>query len=175
MNAPAFHAAGLIDRLERGADAVRAVALVCSDDDARWKPDPGSWSMLEIVCHLVDEEAEDFPLRLRLLLEDREREWPAIDPEGWAVQRNYQERNLGERVDRFVAARRESVAWLRVLKHPDWSATKVHPRFGSMRAGDLLGAWAAHDALHLRQMARRLHQMAHRDACPFEIGYAGAW
>ncbi|RMH30114.1 MAG: DinB family protein [Planctomycetota bacterium] len=175
MNAPAFHAAGLIDRLERGAAAVRATALVCSPDDARWKPDEDSWSVLEIVCHLVDEEAEDFPLRLRSLLEAPAREWAPIDPSGWAVQRNYLEQDFAERVDRFVAARAASVAWLRSLPAPDWGAAKTHATLGPMRAGDLLGAWAAHDALHLRQIAKRLHQLAYRDARPFEIGYAGTW
>ncbi len=30
-------------------------------------------------------------------------------------------------------------------------------------------------ALHLRRIAKRLHQLAGRDAGPFETGYAGPW
>jgi len=36
------------------------------------------------VNHLVDEEEGDFRLRLRSTLEDPARDWPPIDPEGWA-------------------------------------------------------------------------------------------
>lgn len=173
--AHAFNATGLIDRLERAPAAVRALVGVISPADTRWKPDAKSWSVLEVVCHLADEECEDFRVRLRLLLEDPVRDWPPIDPEGWAVQRNYAEHALDERLDRFEHERRGSVAWLRSLGEIDWSRAKTHPRLGPMRAGDLLGAWAAHDALHLRQIARRVHQLAQRDAHPFETGYAGSW
>ena len=64
---------------------------------------------------------------------------------------------------------------LHALKDPDWSRFKEHPRFGPMIAGDLLAAWCAHDALHLRQLARRLHQLAQRDAAGGTIRYAGDW
>jgi hypothetical protein len=39
----------------------------------------------------------------------------------------------------------------------------------------LLASWAAHDALHLRQIARRLHGLAARDAGPYGVAYAGEW
>ena len=44
-----------------------------------------------------------------------------------------------------------------------------------MRAGDLLASWCAHDALHLRQVAKRLHQLTDAQAGDFEVGYAGDW
>lgn len=175
MSAPAIHAAGLIDRLEAMPAALEALVRVIAPDDARWRPDPESWSVLEIVCHLVDEETDDFRARLRSTLEDPAREWSPIDPGGWLSQRGYAEREPAERLGRFAAERAASIAWLRSLERPDWSAERVHPKFGSMRAGDLLASWAAHDALHLRQVSRRVYQLAQRDAGPFDCGYAGSW
>src|SRR5262249_35434366 len=57
---------------------------------ARWRarPAPGEWSAVEIVCHLRDEEAEDFGARIRVLLDGSTR-FTAIDPEGWATARSY--------------------------------------------------------------------------------------
>src|SRR5690606_10869240 len=130
--------------------------------------------ILEVICHLADEEADDFRARTRLTLEDPAREWPKIDPEGWARDRNYNERDLSAELDRFAAARAESLAWLRSLHEPDWQSTHEHPR-GNLTAGDLMASWAAHDALHLRQIARRLHELAARDAPGRDIGYAGPW
>lgn len=175
MSGPSIHAGLLIDRLERTPDALRALTAMVHHADAAWRPDEKCWSVLEIVCHLVDEETDDFRARLKSTLEDPAREWAPIDPAGWASQRGYAEHDLSERLDRFERERAASVAWLRSLGDPDWSAERRHPEFGSVRAGDLLAAWAAHDALHLRQISKRLHQLAERDAGPFTTGYAGAW
>lgn len=171
-----FDPTPLIDRLGAFADALPAAVGGVSPADARWRPDDTSWAIVEIVAHLADEEDLDFPIRLRLLLENPEQDWPPIDPEGWAVERDYRSRDLIAEIDRFVRARRERLAWVRALPHDtDWGTTKTHPRFGSMRAGDMLAAWCDHDALHLRQLAKRLHQLTVRDAAGFRTGYAGEW
>ena len=165
----------LIGSLERFVVVLPAAVAGISLEDARWKPADGAWSILEIVRHLGDEEVEDFRTRVRMTLETPERDWPATDPEGWAKERKYNEGDLADAVERFAGERRESVKWLRGLSGPDWNSERRHPEFGAMKAGELLGAWAAHDALHLRQIAKRIYQMAQRDAGEFDVGYAGEW
>ena len=57
--------------------------LLCDTRDQgfiHWKKDENSWSLLEIICHLRDEEIEDFRQRLAFVLEDREGLPPPIDP-----------------------------------------------------------------------------------------------
>jgi hypothetical protein len=169
------HAEAIFDRMERFTRIVPALAAGLSPDDAHWRPPEGGWSIVEIVAHLADEETEDFRTRVELTLRDPSASWPRIDPEGWAVSRHYNDRDLDAEVTRFVAARRESLTWLRRLDSPDWSSAHVHPKIGPLRAGDLLAAWSAHDALHLRQIAKRLWQMTRRDAGAHEVAYAGAW
>ena len=168
-------AKALIDRLERFADILPAVVRGLSDEDARWRPDGASWSILEIVTHMADEEVEDFRRRVELTLGDPEAAWPSIDPEGWAVERRYNEGRLVEAVERFAVARRESVRWLRGLDDPDWTRAYRHPKIGAMPAGEVFTAWAAHDALHLRQIAKRLYQMTARDGGEYGPDYAGSW
>lgn len=165
----------LIERMERFPGALHALLEGLDPECARWKPPSGAWSILEIVCHLGDEEVDDFRTRVRMTLEDPGRDWPPIDPEGWARERGYNERDLAERLARFASERTDSVEWLRSLKQPDWSSERVHPKLGSMRAGDVMAAWAAHDALHLRQIAKRLHELAGVDAGGFDTEYAGRW
>ncbi|MBL8762026.1 MAG: DinB family protein [Phycisphaerae bacterium] len=166
----------IIGRLERGAAAVRALAVVASPQRARWKPAPEHWSILEICWHLLDEEREDFRVRLRSTLEDPTRAWPALDLVGVAEKRKYNERDLTAAVEEFERERRASIAWLRSLpESTDFRAAYQHPKFGPIPAGDLLASWAAHDALHIRQIAKRLHAMAADDAPGFAIAYAGEW
>lgn len=171
-----MNAAALIDRLERAGPAVQALAAIPTPEQARFKPVSGAWSILEIVCHLGDEEVDDFRTRLRLTQEDPAAPWPGIDPERWARDRRYNDQDLAAAVDRFVRERRESTRWLRSLTSPDWHVSVMRPH-GPLRAGDLLVAWAAHDALHIRQIAKRLYELAEADGQPegFIARYAGEW
>ncbi len=176
MTPSSFDPDMLIGRLARFGHTLPAVVRCFSSNDIVWRPDPESWSVLEIVCHLADEEVEDFPVRVFLTLEDPGMDWPGIDPQGWAVSRAYQSRDLKGELARFVELRSHNIERLESLKNPDWSSTKVHPRFGAMVASDLLAAWCAHDALHLRQLSKRLFQLANRDGGEGSTTkYAGTW
>ena len=151
-------------------------------DDARWQPaavDGGpAWSIVEIARHLLDEEREDFRPRLFATLEDPAAPWPPIDPEGVAVERAYRDADLAETLDAFARERAESVRLMRSMASassgPAWDNTYVHP-LGPITAGDLITSWCAHDALHLRQIAKRLYQLAQRDGGGFSPRYAGDW
>ncbi len=48
----------------------------------------------------------------------------------------------------------------------------THPVFGSMSAGNLLASWAAHDLMHLGQIARTMTARAANVAKPYTIDYA---
>ncbi len=165
----------LIHALDRFGAVLPVVVRDVATEDARWRPVDGGWSILEIVCHLGDEEVADFRMRLESTLRDPSEAWRANDPEAWAIERRYNEGELAKAVERFVVQRRKSIAWLRGLKEPDWSRAYEHPKFGPIRAGDILVSWAAHDALHLRQLAKRMFQIAQRDGTPYTTDYAGDW
>lgn len=166
----------LIARMESFPSAIGLLLEHVNAPDARWKPPSGAWSILEIVCHLGSEEVEDFRARLESTLRDPAAAWPGIDPEGWAIERKFNERDLAESLAQFTTARAESITWLReVAPDVDWSKTFEHPKIGRISAGDLLASWAAHDALHLRQIAKRLFELTQRDADGFSTEYAGQW
>ncbi len=166
--------APLIARLESFGLALPSVLADLPRDAAIFKPPSQAWSILEIVNHLADEEVRDFRARVRLTLECPEVPWPQIDPAAWPIEEKYLDRELTGSVARFCAERRDSIKWLRALETPDWSRCHVHPTAGPVTAGSLLGAWAAHDALHLRQIAKRLYELAERDSGE-SVRYAGEW
>ena len=45
--------------LAQGAEIVTALVVGVSPDEARARPAPGAWSLLEVVGHLLDEELLD--------------------------------------------------------------------------------------------------------------------
>ncbi len=168
-------AGSLIKSLEAFPARLTALVNGVPPQDGRWRPGERQWSILEIVNHLADEEVDDFRRRVQLTLEDPARDWPPIDPEAWALERRHNERDLGESLSRFRDERDASLRNLRALNHPDWSSKHVHPKLGSMRAGDLLAAWTSHDLLHARQIVKRLYQLVQRDCEGYVSDYAGAW
>lgn len=166
----------LIDRLANFQATFPAVVRCFLRVDINYKPDPDSWSVLEIVCHMADEEEEDFRLRVLSTLKDPEADWEPIDPLGWVSSRDYKSQDLDEQLNRWIEQRSKSVQLLRDLNDPDWTRIKQHPQFGPMSAIGLLGAWCAHDALHMRQLAKRLHQRAiHDTENDPATRYAGDW
>ena len=164
-----------IERLDAFGSVPKLLLGGLDAESALWRPSEEDWSIVEIVSHLVDEEIEDFRMRLRLTLEDPIADWPPIDPVRVARERNYRNRTLNDMLAQFQSVRMESVAWLRSLPRIDVDVAHKDPRFESMSAGDLLASWCAHDALHLRQLARRLHGLSEHRAHPHHIGYAGEW
>jgi hypothetical protein len=144
-----------------------------SEEQARWRPAAERWSLLEVINHLYDEEREDFRQRLRLVLTDPDAPWPPIDPEGWVVQRGYNERDLSESLQNFLDERGASLVWLEALDSPDWHATHHHPNMGPLSAEQLLANWLAHDLFHIRQVSDLHFADLARRAAPLSLAYSG--
>jgi hypothetical protein len=163
-----------IELLKAHAEAVRSLVAGTSAEQARWKPAPESWSLLEVVNHLYDEEREDFRLRLDYCLNRPGEAWPPINPPGWVVQRQYNSRALEHSLRNFLDERQRSLTWLETLGSPNLEAVQTAP-FGEIRTGDMLAAWVAHDLLHLRQLVELHWAWVLKEAAPFDVRYAGEW
>lgn len=164
----------LIRQLTDNARRIEELVSGFTEEEVRWKPVQDSWSILEVVNHLYDEEREDFRVRLNIILHHPEMEWPPIDPEGWVVERQYNQRDLAQSLGNFISERNSSLNWLRKLERPDWQTVYLSP-FGSMKAGDILAAWAAHDHLHMRQIIELHRDLLELKASPYKLEYAGDW
>jgi hypothetical protein len=132
-------------QMSQQAEAIRALVQNISDEQARWKPSPDEWSILEVINHLYDEEGDDFRTHLDLILHHPSDSWPRIDPQGWVTERRYNEREVAQSLGNFLDARKESLAWL------------------------------AHDLLHLRQLVELHRAYVVRLADPHKVDYAGPW
>lgn len=165
----------LIARLSRQAERLRALVEGTDDEQARWKPDLDSWSILEVVNHLLDEEREDFRVRLDILLHRPGDPWPRIDPQGWVNARHYNSRDLAASLEAFLVERRQSLVWLRGLAGVDLDASGDAPWGEPITAGDMAAAWVSHDLLHMRQLVELQWANTQRDLAPYQSYYAGDW
>src|SRR3990172_4069428 len=136
----------LYQELVNSTGMIRALMAGIIQDEAQIKPNPESWSTLEVVCHLYDEEREDFREHLDFILHRQNEEYHAIDPQDWIQSRNYNEQNFAEMQEKFFAERRNSLEWLKGLADTDWDVTYTS-EYGSVSAGEMFACWIAHDNL----------------------------
>jgi hypothetical protein len=164
----------IIQELEKGLSVISALVGGLTTEEARIKPDADNWSALEVICHLVDEEREDFRMHITQTLSDPQPQWHAIDPEGWVSDRHYQTKSWEDQVSEFKAERRKTLRWLSSQKSKDW-IIQIEAPFGRISAGDLLAAWVMHDNLHIRQLIELRHTLIQMKSAPFITRYAGEW
>jgi hypothetical protein len=160
--------------MDKNAQIIRQLASQVGQEQARWKPDAQSWSVLEVVNHLYDEEREDFRTRIEYTLYRPGEDWPAIDPQGWVSKRGYNQRLLPDSLEKFLQERRASLQWLTGLEAPDWKSQYQAP-WGPITAGDLMAAWVAHDLLHIRQLVELTWAWTTKQLSPYSPEYAGQW
>jgi hypothetical protein len=166
--------AEVVTRLSQSAETIQSLVRHVPKDQALWKPSASEWSILEVVNHLTDEEREDFRTRFDLIVHDPNAAWPSIHPSAWVTERSYSTRDLAESVESFLLERDKSITWLKGLPSPDLEQVHVRPS-GTVRAGDLLASWVAHDLLHTRQLTRLQYQWLRFIVQPYELDYAGDW
>ena len=165
----------MITQMTLQAERIRTLVNGVGDEQARWKPDAESWSILEVVNHLYDEEREDFRVRLDYMLHRPGEDAPPIDPQGWVTERAYNQRDLAQSLSNFLAERQRSLDWLRGLGAPNLAAEVVMPWGAVYHPGDMAAAWVSHDLLHLRQLVELHWAWTQRAVAPFAGDYAGEW
>ena len=166
--------ADIIYRLSQNQKTFASLLQGIPSDEIIWRPKPEKWCLLEIVCHLYDEEREDFRARMKHTFETPEIEFPKIDPPAWVTERKYMERNFEDMVSKFLEERSQSLKWLNSLSDPKWKNMYVHPKFGEMSAEMFLGNWLAHDYLHFRQITFTRYQFLTSNFNT-RFDYAGSW
>jgi hypothetical protein len=164
----------LYQELVNSTEMIRAFLAGIDKETARMKPSKATWSILEVTCHLYDEEREDFREHLDFILHRQHEEWHSIAPQAWVKLRKYNEQDFGKMKANFFRERAKSLTWLKGLKNADWNIT-YKSKVGSMRAGDMFASWVAHDNLHIRQLVELRRSFIERITKPYDIQYAGDW
>jgi hypothetical protein len=165
----------MIRQLTSDAEAMRALVQTVSDEQAQWKPNPDTWSMKEVMEHVYNEERIDFRKHLKEMFSHPPQPWGE-----WRREEYIPVESCRQALEDFLAERKASLAWLMTLESPDWDKASS-ASFGpagdvlTLRAGDVLVSWVAHDFLHIRQMNELLYAWNEKQASPYSVRYAGGW
>ncbi|GAA3559152.1 DinB family protein [Snuella lapsa] len=164
----------IINQLEANKLIFKGLLLPKSEEVYIWRPDTKKWCLLEVACHLLDEECEDFKARIKYIFEKPDYEMPSINPEAWVVERDYMSKDYNKVVNAFLQERQKSVVWLREQLNANWEQSIVHPKLGIMSAKLFLSNWLAHDYLHMRQILSLQYKFLNTNSA-HDLNYAGNW
>ena len=164
----------VLKQLQKNKDVFHDLLKDIDEPMLFWKQSPDKWCLLEIVCHLYDEEREDFRFRTQWVLENPNKIPPPFNPVVWVSERKYIEQHYNEMLNNFLEERAKSIAWLKTLKAPNWEHSFEHPKLGTLTAKHFYNNWLAHDYLHLRQIIKlKFDYLKHVSG--EDLSYAGAW
>lgn len=164
----------LIDQLSKNYLVFRSLFKETADAQALWKPDVNNWSMLEVVCHLVDEEKFDFKSRVSSILDNPAKELTKFNPLNWVTEHKYMAQDFNLKTEEFLEERSKSIKWLSSLKEPKWQNGHIHPKMGTLTAEFFLANWLAHDYIHIRQLNRLSYEYLQYKSS-LDLEYAGNW
>lgn len=119
-----------------------------------------TWSVFDVVGHLIHGERTDWMPRARMILEFADSQ--AFEPfDRLAQERESQGKSLAALLDEFAILRAQSLNQLRELnlRAEDLARCGRHPALGVVTLSQLLATWAVHDLTHLHQISR---VMAHQ-------------
>jgi uncharacterized damage-inducible protein DinB len=125
------------------------IALLLGDIAEEVQPDGKSWTIGEILNHLVDAERRQFS-RVRRLRREKNPQMkvqPDADVTGMTVLQAWK---------LFYELRRRHVRLLRTLKPAEWRRSGTLSPLGKVTIAGIVRHVAAHDAAHTAQIARRL-------------------
>lgn len=163
-----------INELSKNGKVFKDLLTDLSDEELYWKPDSGRWCLLEIICHLYDEERDDFRARVLHVLNTPELPLPLTNPMAWVTERKYINQDYKNMLEKFLHERENSVEKLNSLDNPNWENFIEHPKHGKLRAKMFMTNWVAHDYLHIRQIIKlKYDYLEHLTG--ENLLYAGEW
>ena len=150
--------------LERTPAVLRDLLGEVPDEWTRGSEGSDTWTVREVLAHLIHGENDDWVPRVRHLMEwGIEKPFTSFDRTfGFAERR---EQPVRELLEEFARCRRESLDSLTGLglTRADFAREGRHPEFGRVTLGQHLATWVAHDLTHVSQIVR-LMASQYRDA-----------
>jgi uncharacterized damage-inducible protein DinB len=117
------------------------------------RPEPGKWSIAEILAHLVDAEIVG-SWRMRLIIGSDGVPIQAFDQDVWAETFDYAARDPKVSLEIFRVLRENNLRMLKALPKNLWENHGMHSERGRETVAHLVRMFAGHDLNHLAQVEK---------------------
>jgi len=144
----------LLERFRRGAELVAVAITGAAGSELDFTPQPGKWSIRQIVCHLADAEIVA-TMRFRRVIAEDNPTLEAYDGDAWATRLDYARRRPSQALETFRRIRAENFDLLSALPPQAFERAGVHSADGPMTLRKLLEGYAEHAETHAAQLRTR--------------------
>ncbi len=114
-----------------------------------------TWSVFDIVGHLIHGEKTDWIPRVEIILSDKtDKRFVPFDR--FAQFEESKGKSLTQLLDEFKRLRKKNIEHLcsKNLTRENTGEKGIHPAFGEISLAQLLSAWTVHDLNHIAQISR---------------------
>ncbi len=140
-----------LDLLQATPAILRGLMAELSAEDVRWKPEPGRFSVGEVLAHLSHTEGHCYRARLDRFLSE---ENPRFENDDAQLHLElYRNMDPEDAFDHFEEQRETNIEALRDLPPDAGGRRAEHEKVGPITLAQMLNGWALHDLGHIRQIA----------------------
>jgi uncharacterized damage-inducible protein DinB len=149
-------------------DALIQLINRLSDDWVMQNEGGETWSVFDVIGHLIHGEKTDWMTRIEIIMSDRtDKEFKPFDR--FAQFEESKGKSLGQLLSEFKSAREKNIKKLEEfnLTDVDFAKTGIHPKFGPVTLSQLISAWVVHDLDHIAQISRVMAKQYKEKAGPW--------
>ena len=146
--------AELLERFRRGAELVAVSITGAAGSEVDFAPEPGKWSIRQIVAHLSDSEIVG-AARLRQVIAEQDPKLEAFDQDAWVNNLDYAKRKPSQSLETFRRIRAENYELLKDIPESAFSRAGIHSEQGRVTLLQLVQGYAEHAENHAAQLRAR--------------------
>ncbi|HYL75948.1 MAG TPA: DinB family protein [Bryobacteraceae bacterium] len=144
----------LLERFRRGAELVAVSITGAAGSELDFAPEPGKWSIRQIVAHLADAEIVG-TMRMRRVIAEPDPKLEAFDQDAWTQNLDYARRKTSQALETFRRIRGENYELLKELPESAFDRAGIHSERGRLTLRQLLLGYAEHAESHAAQLRAR--------------------
>ncbi|UEG51277.1 DinB family protein [Ferruginibacter lapsinanis] len=144
-----------IEILERTPEVLITMVQHISTDWTSNNEGAETWSVYDIIGHLIHGEKTDWIPRMEIILSDKtDKTFEPFDR--FAQFEESKGKSLSQLLEEFKKLRSTNIDQLRSKKITEENSNKkgIHPAFGEITLSQLLATWVVHDLNHIAQISR---------------------
>ena len=159
-----------LEILERTPDVLITMLQGISADWTSVNEGGESWSVYDIIGHLIHGEKTDWVPRTDIILsEETDKNFTPFDR--FAQFEDSRGKTLGRLLQEFKMLRERNIEQLRSknITGEDLAQTGIHPAFGEVTLKQLLSTWVVHDLNHIAQISRVMANQYKEEVGPWTV------
>ena len=155
MAAPLLSVDEIMAILPASVPRIAALTNGLGEDQLRALPEPGEWSVNDLIAHLRASQ-DVLGRNISRIVNEERPAWRRLSPREWQRKSGYNGSDFAPAFEAFAAARTELLPVLRAMGPADWervAVVTVAPGRTVEQPARFFGDWlAGHEREHLQQM-----------------------